>query len=437
MSYFNVMNSKFFRTIFFAVLTVLLVFTPLARGTTTTRLWAITPVFLIIYMLVFVWLWGINNRSNMVKRNVKIAVLDKMIIAFVTITLISFVFSVYKYDSFYAFLRLLGYVGLYYLVVNNYTRGLMLYILRLVICIGTGISIYGLLQYFGIFSHDWWHPKIFLSATYVNHNHLAGYLELIIPVTIGMIVNAMKKVYSKGAFGSKHMVEVVLLTISLVITMFAFIFAQSRGGWISLGIALFVMNIILIKRKAIKTYSLGILVLIIFGIFSYFYFSEGLVSKRIGSMIDVNQGEASMESRIDIWQGTSKMIRNAPWIGVGIGCFEWGVTRYRPEVLGMAGIRPRYAHNEYLQIASETGYFGLIFMLFILSVVISRGLGYKNKKNLYSKSDQINYEILGCGAGMLSLAIHGLVDFNFHIVANMMLFIVLAGIIMGHGSFEE
>jgi hypothetical protein len=31
---------------------------------------------------------------------------------------------------------------------------------------------------------------------------------------------------------------------------------------------------------------------------------------------------------------------------------------------------------------------------------------------------------LGCAVGILSLTLHGLVDFNFHILANMLLFVI-------------
>jgi len=36
----------------------------------------------------------------------------------------------------------------------------------------------------------------------------------------------------------------------------------------------------------------------------------------------------------------------------------------------------------------------------------------------------------GCAAGVLSLSLHALVDFNFHIPANMILFTVLAGCVV-------
>jgi len=42
--------------------------------------------------------------------------------------------------------------------------------------------------------------------------------------------------------------------------------------------------------------------------------------------------------------------------------------------------------------------------------------------------------VLGCAIGVLSMALHGLVDFNFHIPANMILFTIYAAIIMAEGK---
>jgi O-antigen ligase len=229
--------------------------------------------------------------------------------------------------------------------------------------------------------------------------------------------------------------SVLLLITGLIIMIAAVIFAQSRGAWISLGISLLVMNIILIRRKFLKIYSLIILIALAVGVFGYFYHSKGLVSKRIETMLDIEQGEASMESRFSIWRGTINMIRDYPWAGVGIGCFEWGFPKYRPQSMGRWGIRPRYAHNDYLHMAGEIGILGMIFMIWVLYLVIGRALSYKNSCSDNCGQHITNSVILGCGIGMLSLAIHGMVDFNFHIPANMVLFIILAGIAEGERRY--
>jgi len=400
------MIDKIYKTLFWIGLAFILVWSPLAFGAVPARIWSITPVLLVVIMLTFLWLWRINNRDKEKELKAEEASLGRIIAAFVGLAVISFIFSIYKYDSFYTLLRLLSYVAIFHLILNHYSNIFRRHLLSLIICVGAALSMYGLLQYFGFLPHPWWNPKDFVAATYVNHNHFAGYLEMAMPVAIGVLIGI------KG-YGLK----IKLLLISAIAIMStAFIFAQSRGAWISLGISLFVMNIILVRRKILKKESLIIFALLIVLAFTFVYISGGLVLKRIESIKEIGTGEASMNTRFAIWQGTIDMISHNPLIGTGIGTFVWGFPRYRP--MALANITVHYAHNDYLHMAAEMGIFALPIMLLILVRIISSGL---------SKDDPV---VIGCAIGILSLSLHGLVDFNFHIPANMILVAVCAAIIM-------
>ena len=125
--------------------------------------------------------------------------------------------------------------------------------------------------------------------------------------------------------------------------------------------------------------------------------------------------ETSFQTRLKIWQGTVDMIRSYPLTGVGIGDFIWAFPRFRPEGLN---VQANAAHNDYLQIAAETGIAGLLAMTWLLVTLIGSAV-----RNSYEEPVKI-----GCVIGLLSLSLHGLVDFNFHIPANMLLFTVCAAI---------
>jgi len=389
-----------FKIIIFYGIAAMLIFSPIAGG--ATRIWAITPILIIIYSLLFLRLLSGTVPFKIQERALTGTV---PVVAFAVLAIISFAFSIYKHDSFFALLRLFGYIGIYYLVVNNFDRMMHRRLLALVICIGAGLSLYGFLQYFGALNHSWWAPKEFLAATYVNHNHFAGYLELVIPVTIGMLFS--RRLQSLG-----YRLAVVA---ALMIMLTVFIFVQSRGGWISLAIALMVMNIVLIKEGRLKKKSLFVFLFILGLIFSFFYFNRDEVSQRIETLTDTR--DLSLQTRLEIWQGAVKMVRDNPLIGVGIGAFDYGFSQYRPEGFDARAVN---AHNEYLNVASEMGIPASLIMFWIFIIVIAAGL----KKKHFSPRR------LGCAIGILSLALHGLIDFNFHIPANMLLFSVYAGLIM-------
>lgn len=370
---------------------------PFLRGAVWA--WTIYAGIAIIGLLLFIWLWKLNNHNNY---NFIHTPLDIPLFIFIIIAIISFSFSIYKYNSFYSLFRLIACVGIFYLIVNNYDYLMMLRTLNIVIYVGIILSIYGLLQYYNILPHPWWDKKYFLSSTYVNHSHFAGFLELVIPVTIGVMLQRNKNIFKK-----------IFLFIGLLIMLSAFIFTQSRGAWISFIITLPIMYIVFLKRKMInkKTFLISCTVLILIICFLSIY--SPLVRKRVDTF---RTEDNSFQTRIKIWQGTYNMIKDKPITGVGIGNFSWRFPQERPKGLNY---KAYFAHSDYLQLAAEMGIPAFIIIVWLLSIVVYKGLTNNNYP-----------EIIGCTTGVLCLSLHGSIDFNFHIPANMLLFIVYIAFIL-------
>lgn len=389
-------SENMYKKFLWSGLAIALLFAPIARG--AVRVWSITPVLLIEATLIFIWLWKANNQEGYIFKRTAI---DKPILIFALLAAISFVFSIYKHDSLYSLLQLFGYIGIYYLVVNEFDHDMRKRILGLVICIGTGLSAYGILQYFGLFRHGWWEPKDLLAATYVNHNNFAGYLELVIPLAVGMFLKSQR----------------ISLVTALVILVTAFILAQSRGAWLSLGISFLAISPVLIRKEKPDANRLLTMILIIIIIASFAYFGKDIISQRISAVSIAGEEEASLKTRLMIWKGSLDMIRHNSLVGTGIGTFIWGFPRYRPEGLN---VQANFAHNDYLEVAAEMGIAAVFVMIWILAMII---------KNTVKKPD-VDPVKLGLAIGVLSLSLHGLVDFNFHIPANMLLFTVYAAMVM-------
>lgn len=395
------MKDSLYRNILWYGVAALLIFTPVARG--AVKIWSIALVLFVEAVLIFVWLWRLNNNDE---AKFKSTPLDRPIILFAILAIISFVFSIYKHDSFYALLRLFGYIGLYYLVVNEFDHKMRKRIVWLVIFLGTALSVYGFLQYFGIFNHPWWFQKDFVAATYINHNHFAGYLELIMPL-VAVIIFSMK--------GRR-----IILAAALVLMLTAFVLTQSRGAWLSLTIALLAIGFILMKRIALNKKAFIAFLSVLIVLFSLLYFGKDIISQRMDTVSQIAEGkELSIGARFKMWQGTLSLIKERPFVGTGIGTFVWAFSRYRPEEFYAIA---NFAHNDYLNMAAEMGVAAPFIMIWIFALIIKSGLA--------KKEDRLNPYALGCSIGILSLAIHGVADFNFHIPANMLLFSVWAALVM-------
>jgi len=159
-----------------------------------------------------------------------------------------------------------------------------------------------------------------------------------------------------------------------------------------------------------------------------------LVSKNVDFNLFFNRvasyKELDLAGRLEIWKGTLGIIKSRPVLGTGIGTFIHYFPRYRPVGFNMLA---NYAHNDYLEVWSDTGVFALLSVIFMLFLIIKKGfLSYKIAQSSFKK-----YISLGAAIGILSIAIHSLGDFNLRIPANALLFSVIAGVIFNLQSRKE
>src|SRR6185436_6076540 len=86
------------------------------------------------------------------------------------------------------------------------------------------------------------------------------------------------------------------------------------------------------------------------------------VKLRMQSMLEKNGG--SVNERVESARESFRMIRQSPWLGLGVNTY----AKNEPLNKG-AGIKidNQYAHNGYLQMASEIGFVGLVAFLSIFA----------------------------------------------------------------------
>ena len=112
-------------------------------------------------------------------------------------------------------MRLLTYVFVFYLVVNNFDREMSKKLAIVIITVALAMSLLGLAQYFLGLEHSWWNPPEFIAATYVNHNHFAGFLELSIPLALSLLFSKL----FRSRVAKKELLLIAALVFSLVLVV--------------------------------------------------------------------------------------------------------------------------------------------------------------------------------------------------------------------------
>jgi O-antigen ligase len=411
--------------ILFLVLAIL-VFGPLATG-------AVRPLeFLIIQGLTMgaVLLWMLRCWLNP-DHPLFWPPICWTVMAFVIYAILRYRQADLEYVARQELIRILVYALLFFVILNNLARQESTQLLSCVlIFLGMAIAMYAIYQ-FATNSEYVWHfikPAGYRnrgSGTYICPNHLAGFLEMLLPVGLAYTLI--------GRIG--HLLR-VFLGYSCLIVLAGIGVSISRGGWLATLVALLLFFGLLIRRREYRIPALLIVVLLVVS-GAFFYTTTDRARKRLESALAADSHDTGW-TRFWIWKPALQMWQDHPWLGIGPAQFDDRFPAYRPAEIQA---RPGYSHNDYLQTLAEWGLFGagLIAASWALLFV---GV-FKTWRFVFRESNGLgpglgNRAAFVCGAaiGLTAILIHSLVDFNMHVPANAILAITLMAILAGYQRFS-
>jgi O-antigen ligase len=134
-------------------------------------------------------------------------------------------------------------------------------------------------------------------------------------------------------------------------------------------------------------------------------------------------------SRNEIWKSTWKLIVSHPLLGVGMGGY-WAAI---PEFHDASGtMTPQEAHNDYLELLASGGLIGSALGIWFAVIVFRR-----TRRNLASASRFRRAASFGAAIGIAGVAVHSLVDFGLHTLANALVFTTLIVIATSNAPMEK
>ena len=195
-----------------------------------------------------------------------------------------------------------------------------------------------------------------------------------------------------------------MLVVSIILSVFIIYILDSRATILALIMESIVIVVFLVwkssDKKKLQINLLSTIVPIIIGItIGFLSFKQALknenvipnaakvavgISKVAG--LELKDG-GSVKQRLDYWSNASKIIKNKPFLGIGLG--NWCVESIPYEKLQSNGmIISVHPHNDFLEIASETGILnGIVFFgMFVILLMI-------NIKKIFRTNDELSKNI--------------------------------------------
>jgi O-antigen ligase len=291
---------------------------------------------------------------------------------------------------------------------------------------------YGLIQYLTGWQQIFTFMKKYYledaTGTYINRNHFAGFLEMILPFAVVLALRWAELLFDSVSGGALTLRKIVSRTelVSLVFWLFlaillfaALVLSRSRMGIVSSLVSLVAILALtgtsssrVGTRAAVAAlFFVGVLGLIV-------WIGSDPVMTRFETLgQEYNLGG---QNRISIWRDTLGLIRRHPLLGTGLGSFSMVYPLVQTAFLTLL---VEHAHCDYLEVASELGLpgallvFGSIFWVFAQTV-----RQYRKAEEHFDKAVS-----LGSIGSIAAILVHSLADFNLYIPANALVFtIVLA-----------
>jgi O-antigen ligase len=323
---------------------------------------------------------------------------------------------------------ILVYAFLFFAIINNLHGQESIQIISFtMIFLAMAISFYAIYQFLTDSNRVWSFISPYKhrgSGTYICPNHLAGFLELLLPLGLAYMLTSRLKPLAKVLLGYAALVMVAGIAVSV-----------SRASWVSTALALGFFFAVLLNHRTHRIPALVLLLVLVIGAIVVIPRSEHLQT-RFKQL--VNNGKVDDDMRFALWTPAVKLWQENVWFGVGPAHFDYRFAEYRPEQVQM---RPDRAHNDILNTLVDYGLVGALLVaaawaLLGIGVVKTWSFVRGSAGDLGGKRNSTKFAfVLGASAGLLALLLHSTIDFNFHIPANAILAVALMALLSAHLRF--
>ena len=245
-----------------------------------------------------------------------------------------------------------------------------------------------------------------IYGPYVNHNHYAGLMELLVPIPL--VISLTRLAHEKERIGAGVAAAVMTGTIFL---------SGSRGGMLAILVEFAVLGLFLARQKRGIRIAIGVGAFAVVLVSLLTWLGGKELTQRVSSISVEARSEISGGMRLSIDRDTFHMFRDKPVLGWGLGTFPVVYPQFRTFYTNFF---VNQAHNDYLQLLAEMGILGFAAMVWFLIVLYRNAL-----RKIGNWTSELSGAVtLACTLGLTGILVHSLFDFNLQIPANASLFYV-------------
>ena len=260
---------------------------------------------------------------------------------------------------------------------------------------------------------------------FINYNHFAYLMEMALGLILGLVLG-----------GGVKREQALIYFAALLPIWIGLVLCGSRGGLIAMLaqviIAALLFGVVvrkgsssepqsrILRIASSRTVRVTLILVLIAGVI---FGTVWLGGDRLAARIEQSRAEFTPDelrfgvSRNEVWKASWRMFVTHPILGVGMGGYWAAIPAFHD---ASGSMTPQEAHNDYLELLASGGLVGLALGIWFAVVVCKR-----TRENLRSPNRFRRAACYGAAIGIAGVAVHSLVDFGLHKLANALVFTTL------------
>ena len=256
-----------------------------------------------------------------------------------------------------------------------------------------------------------------LHGPFFNPNHFAGYLEIVLAMAFGVLwaevltnSDRVREITNPAEALEKRLPPFAIRVLLWAVVAIGIGLTGSRGGLFSAAsttIVLLFLSVLDPRLKFRRRAVAAVAIAVTSGV-AFFVLTTG--STPFIRFLDLDPRDLASDTRVSIWKTAIAAWHQFPILGSGLGSFREAFRRVQPrELFGLV----EQAHSDSLQLLVTGGAVGAAFGLLLFASLFWLLLrAWRNQPHREERA----FALAGFGA-LLSLSLHGLLDFNMSIPA--------------------
>ena len=306
-------------------------------------------------------------------------------------------------------LRFSAYFIVFFLTAQAFReRSDLVKLIWFLVLLGFSVGLLGIVQFFTSPDTIYWIRSLPEGGTvfgpYVNRNHFAGFVELVAPVGLALLV-----------FRGIRRELFAITGLLTIIPVGALILSGSRGGIVCFAFEVAVLALLARTRKGLQGATMIAIAFV--GVASIALIAWLGAGKAIARFSKTQIGDVSLSRRASMFRGAEHIFLDHPVKGVGLGTI---VTVFPGYDTGYDGRVVDHVHNDYIEALAETGILGgLCGVAFLWLLFTGARRSFVAEQGHFSRAFHA-----GAIAALCGILLHSCVDFNLHIPSNALLFLL-------------